>query len=50
MTKKDFNRLQYIDKLKDDYCKKQNFLLYRFNQNSNLEEEIKNIYNILKEK
>ena len=43
MSEEDFKRLQYIDNLKTDYCKEHNILLYRFNKDSNLEKEIKDI-------
>ena len=43
MSEKDFQRLQYIDNLKNQYCKKNNIKLYRFNEQSNLQEQIKNI-------
>lgn len=44
MSQKDFERLQYIDELKNQYCKNNNLLLYRFNKNTILEKEIKQIY------
>ena len=43
MSKEDFQRLRYIDNLKNQYCNKHNIKLYRFNKQSNLQEQIKNI-------
>ena len=45
MSKSDFKRLQYIDNLKNEYCKENNIQLFRFNKDTDLEKEIKNIYN-----
>lgn len=44
MSEEDFKRLQYIDELKNEYCKNKNIPLYRFNKNTDLEQEIKKIY------
>ena len=38
-----FERMQYTDALKAEYCKKHNYQLYLFDQTHDLEEEIKNI-------
>lgn len=43
MKEEDFKRLQYIDNLKTEYCKKNKIPLYRFNNSSNLKEEIKKL-------
>lgn len=43
MSKIDFQRLQYIDNLKNQYCNKHNIKLYRFNKQSNLQKQITNI-------
>ena len=43
MTENDFKRLQYIDNLKNEYCKIHNISLFRFNPKSNLEKELKQI-------
>lgn len=48
MHKKDFNRLQYIDNLKNEYCFRNNILLFRFNNETNLETEIIKIVNSTK--
>ena len=48
LTQNDFLRLQYIDNLKDTYCKEHNIILYRFNKFTSLEEEIKKIYEDIK--
>ena len=48
MTSNDFTRLQYIDKLKNEYCQKHNIKLYRFNQNTNIERELLKIINSTK--
>ena len=42
-SENDFNRLQYIDNLKNDYCLQKNITLYRLNQNTNLEKFIKEV-------
>ena len=47
MTQENFERLQYIDNLKDKYCNDKNILLYRFNKENLLEQEIKKIYNAI---
>ena len=49
MQEEDFKRLQYIDDLKNNYCIKNNILLYRFNQNTDLEKAIKDISLKIKE-
>lgn len=46
MTEKDFQRLQYIDNLKNQYCNQNNIKLYRFNKQSNLQKQIKQIVKI----
>ena len=43
MTKEDFCRLQYIDNLKNQYCNQHNIKLYRFNKESDLSKQIKQI-------
>ena len=43
MSEQDYQRLQYIDNLKNQYCINNNILLYRFNSQTDLEEKIKNI-------
>ena len=43
MSKKDYQRLQYIDNLKNQYCKIHNIKLYRFNKNSILQKQINQI-------
>lgn len=43
MTKKDFQRLQYIDKLKKDYCIKNHIKLYCLSNQGDLEEFIQNM-------
>ncbi len=43
MTEQDYKRLQYIDNLKNQYCVNNNILLFRFNEQTILEKEIKNI-------
>jgi hypothetical protein len=43
MKEEDYKRLQYIDNLKTEYCKKNKIPLYRFNNFCNLEEEIKEL-------
>ena len=45
MTENDFKRLQYIDNLKNEYCKNKNILLYRFNEDTLLKEKIEEIHN-----
>lgn len=45
MKKQDFDRLLYIDNLKNQYCIKNNIILYRFNSQTNLEQEILKIAN-----
>ena len=40
MTYEDFKYLQSIDKLKNDYCQKNNIKLLRFNYNTDIEKEI----------
>lgn len=45
MKQSDFENLQKIDKLKQDYCRKNNIKLYILNKDSNLEEVLQNILN-----
>ena len=37
MSSEDFERLKYLDELKNQYCKDNNILLYRLNNSNNLE-------------
>ena len=48
MNKEDYVRLQYIDNLKNQYCKKHNLLLYRLNKNDNLENFVQQLKQINK--
>ena len=41
LTKKDFERLQYLDNLKNKYCIDNNIILYRLDKNTNLEQFVK---------
>lgn len=50
MTEQDYKRLQYIDNLKNQYCINNNILLFRFNEQTILEKEIKNIIHQMENK
>jgi hypothetical protein len=50
MTKEDYERLVYIDNLKNEYCKNNNILLYRVNKNTNLENFVSNLAEELNKK
>jgi hypothetical protein len=50
MTKEDYERLVYIDNLKNEYCKNNNILLYRVNKNTNLENFVSNLAEELSKK
>lgn len=45
MSKENFDRLKYIDNLKNNYCLRKNIPLFRFNNKMDLEKEIIKIIN-----